>query len=625
MSQGMSEEEAIAEAIRRSQEGDHPPHAMSEEEAIAEAIRRSQEGAPSHDEELQSCVSRGLAMFDGAGGWPADAQAWLRSLLPQGDVVQVCRGAVDNPPSAKFVFGKNYERNRNDEAVKGTIVRMLVEQGASARLRAALGMQPQSSSLAGGAAAAAAVQPQQARTPTKPVQPRPRGGPRPHAGAGSGACSGGGGVGNGGGELQQFLRQYGAAPAHVTALLEGSVTVDGKRYALGSLGAPAAMIGGSLETIAVVAATMPHEQPAERGGGSGGGGGGGGGSIRGGGSGGATEQVIEDGGGGARPDGFEGRSAPIPKADGTLGGATAMHVAQPEDAPSVLDGNYFRGKAWNEVIRQPDKPVGPRQLAPQERVTLADRMANLAGSGVTSTTSAGGARNGGGGGAQHRAGTRVAMATTERAYEIDGYEREVWIDPQRELTSIVGKDEGLVERPEKPADLEAAVMFETAGGLAGKINNAHLMGGERVKELDFFVATVRTPAVVVLPPDPAVAVAQLALQTQLPVAASPATGSGDGTAVPLFVQKEHLEKDGSVAPTIAGYAAALHFIVTTIVTELLGGDGASGMIPLSRVRFTYFATMRADACVAAKSEVSAPGSALFTCTSFPISTRFLTH
>jgi hypothetical protein len=35
------------------------------------------------------------------------------------------------------------------------------------------------------------------------------------------------------------------------------------------------------------------------------------------------------------------------------------------------------------------------------------------------------------------------------------------------------------------------------------------------QELDFFVASVRTPAVVVLPPDPAVAVAQMALKTQV--------------------------------------------------------------------------------------------------------------
>jgi hypothetical protein len=41
--------------------------------------------------------------------------------------------------------------------------------------------------------------------------------------------------------------------------------------------------------------------------------------------------------------------------------------------------------------------------------------------------------------------------------------------------------------------VDAAVLFETAGGLGGKLNNAHLMGGERVKELDFFTASIETP------------------------------------------------------------------------------------------------------------------------------------
>ena len=58
------------------------------------------------------------------------------------------------------------------------------------------------------------------------------------------------------------------------------------------------------------------------------------------------------------------------------------------------------------------------------------------------------------------------------------------------------------------------MLFETAGGLAPKLVNSHKLGGERVKELDFFVASIEVPAVIVRPPDPAVAVAQMALQVK---------------------------------------------------------------------------------------------------------------
>jgi hypothetical protein len=31
--------------------------------------------------------------------------------------------------------------------------------------------------------------------------------------------------------------------------------------------------------------------------------------------------------------------------------------AQPEDQPSILDGNYFRGQAWADIIGRRDQPV----------------------------------------------------------------------------------------------------------------------------------------------------------------------------------------------------------------------------------------------------------------------------
>lgn len=151
----------------------------------------------------------------------------------------------------------------------------------------------------------------------------------------------------------------------------------------------------------------------------------------------------------------------------------------------------------------------------------------------------------------------------ERGHELGGYERETWIDPRRNVEEVVGGGGGGSSAPPPtPAELEASVMFETAGGLGPKITNTHLVGGERVKELDFFVASIETPKVVIRPPDPANAIAQLALKSH--VAALANAGPLAGQATDLYVQKEHLASDGvTVPPHVSAMATALRFIVHT--------------------------------------------------------------
>jgi hypothetical protein len=140
--------------------------------------------------------------------------------------------------------------------------------------------------------------------------------------------------------------------------------------------------------------------------------------------------------------------------------------------------------------------VGPEQLAPRERVELADRNAQLEnsrrkreGSGVEAAASS-------------RYGTRVNPNSSHRGFnDLEGYEQEVWIDPSRNLDQALenprnrrrGGDNSSTNGAEATpteAELKTAVLFETAGGLGAKLRNTHLVGGERVKELDFFVASV---------------------------------------------------------------------------------------------------------------------------------------
>jgi len=405
--------------------------------------------------------------------------------------------------------------------------------------------------------------------------------------------------------LQSFLTQCGPQSAvqqqGAMVELQGHVMVNGTRFRIGPLAAPASHVHSHLDAIAATAVatagqgrrSMEDSADSAQGGGAGVAGepsrddqqGGSGGSAA---ATGAAAGEAPRGAGCAQRSSAGGEGAQTPSqqaqgleptvnADGTIQGAEAdFHVAQPEENPSVLDGNYFRGKAWNDVVRRPNDPVGPRQLAPRERVDVGDRNAAAA--------------------AGSRAGERVNPLSQERGHEMGGYEREAWIDPRRNVTEVVGGGGGQRKAPPPtPAELEASVMFETAGGLGPKITNTHLMGGERVKELDFFVASVETPSVIVRPPDPSNAVTQLALRSRVAV-----SGEREGVAE-LFVQKEHLAPDGvSVPPQVSAVGTALRFIVHTCCgPKLLNLPAAK----LSQVRFTYFATMRADASVAATSEV----------------------
>jgi len=88
---------------------------------------------------------------------------------------------------------------------------------------------------------------------------------------------------------------------------------------------------------------------------------------------------------------------------------------------------------------------------------------------------------------------RVNSSSSARTYALSGYERETWIDPARNVAEVVGGERGQKSSRLEATELQAAVMFETAGGLGAKLNNTHIMGGERVKELDFFVASIETP------------------------------------------------------------------------------------------------------------------------------------
>jgi hypothetical protein len=75
----------------------------------------------------------------------------------------------------------------------------------------------------------------------------------------------------------------------------------------------------------------------------------------------------------------------------------------------------------------------------------------------------------------------------------EGTEKEAFIDPRRNLDEVAGRKGNSSTAPQSvplpPAAIAATVLFETTA-VGAKLRNTHKVGGERVKEMDHFVASV---------------------------------------------------------------------------------------------------------------------------------------
>lgn len=92
-------------------------------------------------------------------------------------------------------------------------------------------------------------------------------------------------------------------------------------------------------------------------------------------------------------------------------------------------------------------------------------------------------------------GSRVNRESNARNYELGNYETGVMINPDRHQFDSNAVQEA--ERRKAPTLDSVGVPYEVAG-VTSKIKNIHRVGGERVKEMDHFVAAVSTPVVDVL-------------------------------------------------------------------------------------------------------------------------------
>lgn len=256
-------------------------------------------------------------------------------------------------------------------------------------------------------------------------------------------------------------------------------------------------------------------------------------------------------------------------ADGRFVGATDdYHQDNAVQTEGSKDsGKYYREADWAGLVRKPTEAVGPKQVPLQERVSLNERAEQINAS---------------------RYGTRVNPASKERGYALDGTETEAFIDPRRNLDEHVARPSKTEPQsiPLPPKQIAATVLFETTA-VGAKLRNTHKVGGERVKEMDHFVASVETPRVITKLPDVAPYVISVAMKGAAPLLL--------GNGINLYVQDKFRAADGSVSSAITAQAQQFYTILSQIMTEVL-------QRPVELLRVFYVATLRADVSVASYSE-----------------------
>jgi len=130
------------------------------------------------------------------------------------------------------------------------------------------------------------------------------------------------------------------------------------------------------------------------------------------------------------------------------------------------------------------------------------------------------------------------------------------------------------------------VLFETAA-MGAKLRNTHRVGGERVKEMDHFVASVETPSASLQLPDVAPLVAEMTAKGLEPVTLDDRSE--------LHVQARFRDPaTGAVSALIKGHATIFSRMIRTIMTQLLGHPDPFELF--------YMTTMRADVSVCSQSK-----------------------
>lgn len=156
-------------------------------------------------------------------------------------------------------------------------------------------------------------------------------------------------------------------------------------------------------------------------------------------------------------------------------GAAVGAMPEFNDPDVGLPADKDRNMRFAERLRRADrkKKIGPRQRGFAERVSLKRRNQKIA--------------------REDAGGERIHRPSTRRTADVGGVERRAYIDPHRTLDKVIPAATSGSREMTKPEEIEANLLFETAN-VATRLRNTNKVQGERVKTMDYFVASVETPS-----------------------------------------------------------------------------------------------------------------------------------
>jgi hypothetical protein len=129
--------------------------------------------------------------------------------------------------------------------------------------------------------------------------------------------------------------------------------------------------------------------------------------------------------------------------------------------------------------------------------------------------------------------------------------------------------------------------------VGAKLRNQHRIGGERVKEMDYFIASVETPVVRVKQKDVAPLVAEVEMrggeQVMIKAVSETEHYAGEVGDVELKIQSRYRAADGSVAESILRHATRFHPFIHAVCRDVIGYTG--------EIQLYYMTTLRVDSAV----------------------------
>ena len=202
-------------------------------------------------------------------------------------------------------------------------------------------------------------------------------------------------------------------------------------------------------------------------------------------------------------------------------------------------------------------------------------------------------------------GSRVNRSADSRNYELGNYERSVIVDNSRhnfDRAAAIAEAEAAGNAESRFQDPSGVGVPYEVAGVGSRIKNLHRVGGQRVPEMDHFVAAVATPKIEVLlkgddgnlvvaptANDIGTHVALSTRDTNLNRSFSIQVDCGQAGMFPVLIDSSYVKADPTLVKTIVDIAQVFVGLLATCMGDILRLPCAP-----KNLQLYYMTTMRSD-------------------------------